>query len=73
MKCCDNKQVIGIMAKCSDQCYLAFPDGTDADGYVPENMNIGGGDYIRIHFCMNCGQMAGKFPVELPNKDEDED
>lgn len=31
--------------------------------YVPYNLNIGGGDYIEIAVCLDCGQMQGTWPV----------
>jgi hypothetical protein len=60
------------MGKCSDLCYIEYPDGTDHEGYVPKGLNIGGDDFIRINLCLNCGKIAGDFPVEIPKKDEDD-
>jgi len=37
--------------------------GRQSDGYVPDDMGIGGGDYIRLHICLECGQVQGKFPL----------
>lgn len=36
--------------------------------YVPYDLNIGGGDYIDIKVCLDCGQMQGEWPIppELP-------
>jgi hypothetical protein len=35
------------------------------DGYVPDDLGIGGGDYVEINLCLECGQVAGNWP--LPN------
>ena len=33
------------------------------EGYVPENLNIGGGDYIEFTYCLQCGKIQGDFPI----------
>ena len=33
------------------------------EGYVPGEIGIGGGDYIRMDICLDCGQVQGEFPV----------
>jgi hypothetical protein len=46
----------------------------EKEGYVPSNMNIGGGDYIEFEYCLDCGQIQGEFPLqqtELDQKEED--
>jgi hypothetical protein len=52
-----------ISAKCSDQCYIDY-NGAKQNSYVPENIGLGGGDYIEFDFCLNCGQIQGDFPLE---------
>jgi hypothetical protein len=52
-----------ITGKCSDSfgCRIA---NTDHGGYVPNDIGIGGGDYIEIVYCLNCGQIQGSnFPL----------
>lgn len=71
MECCENKRIASVNAKCSDMCYIEFPDGTDSETYVPCDIGIGGGDYIRFNYCMSCGKIQGNFPVEIPKKDDD--
>ncbi len=61
---------MSFAAKCSD-CFVAtYKNGAitikDYDGYVPYNMGIGGGDYIEAIYCLDCGQIQGKFPIEEP-------
>lgn len=38
-------------------------EGFSHDGYVPDGLGIGGGDYLNFSFCLDCGQMQGEFPV----------
>ena len=32
------------------------------DGYVPEDIGCGENDYIEFKYCLDCGQMQGKWP-----------
>jgi len=68
MSCCEKREVIRVMGKCSDLCQVMYPGGTESNGEVPYNINIGGGDYLEFDYCMNCGQMVGDFPVEIPKE-----
>lgn len=63
MKCqkCASPRVADISGKCSDCCGWSLGDNQE-DGYVPGDMGIGGGDYIEFKFCLECGQIQGKFP-----------
>lgn len=73
MKCqrCGAEKLAEVSAQCDDRCQVSFPDGKEQeDGYVPSNLGIGGGDYIEIAYCLNCGQIQGKFPVVIEEDDE---
>lgn len=72
MKCytCKNNRIAEIDAKCSDLCCVTVGDN-DQQGYVPHDMNIGGGDYIRIKYCLNCGQIQGQFPLSPTKLEQD--
>ncbi len=73
MSCCGNRNIIDFSGKCSDMFMIEADDGTfDTRNGVPENANIGGGDYVTFSFCANCGQMLGKFPIEFEEKKGDE-
>jgi hypothetical protein len=69
MKCstCGIERIARISGKTSDMFSMdCVPEGLDDyNGYVPNNMNIGGGDYIEFDYCLNCGQIQGNFPVDL--------
>ena len=62
---CGSKRIADISGKSSD-CNNISIGGTTVDvhsEYVPRDMGIGGGDYLRFSFCMDCGQMQGTFPI----------
>lgn len=63
MKCqrCQSDRVAYVGAKCSDMCNWSV-NGSEASGYVPQDMGVGGGDYLEIKFCLDCGQLQGRFP-----------
>lgn len=67
---CHSKRVANLNAKCSDCCSVSI--GTsDHDGYVPKGLGIGGGDYVEFSYCLDCGQLQGKFP--LPSAEIEKD
>lgn len=75
-KKCNSARMANISAKCSDLCFVQMND-KEHDGYVPEDMGIGGDDYVDFSFCLNCGTIEGDFPLppcELEdNEEEDKD
>jgi hypothetical protein len=32
--------------------------------YVPRYLGLGGGDYVKFEFCLECGRIQGDFPME---------
>ena len=60
--------ILCITAKCSDLCnavYIADNDNEhNSDSYVPENIGIGGGDYIELEIDMKTGQIINWIPVD---------
>ena len=64
---CSSERVVSINAKCSDLCFTRY-QGMESDGYVPNEFGIGGGDYIRIKLCIECGAVQGQFPLPEPLK-----
>ncbi len=64
MQCkkCGSNRVAIVNGKTSDMCQVILA-GNDQDGYVPHDMNIGGGDYLEFEYCLQCGQMQGQFPL----------
>jgi hypothetical protein len=53
-----------INAKCSDMCYTSVPElGLEKDGYVPNGLGIGGGDYIELTIDIETGKIDGWKPL----------
>ena len=63
-KKCGSERVAFISAKCSDLGWFSAPWlKMEKDGYLPYLEPIGGGDYLEIKVCFDCGQLQGEFPV----------
>ena len=64
MKCqtCKSERVASASAHCSDLCAVSIGQNEESD-YVPRDMGIGGGDDMHITYCLDCGQIQGKFPL----------
>ena len=56
---CEHKNTISFGGKCSDLFDLTWPDGAEYEGYVPNGIGIGGGDYIHMRVCVDCHQVIG--------------
>jgi hypothetical protein len=75
---CQSHRVASAGGKCSDLGYFTM-GSIDHDGYVPDEVGIGGGDYVEITYCLDCGQLKGKWPLETSpiergvSDDDDED
>lgn len=59
---CLSTRIASVTGKTDDRCSVAI-NGVGLDGYVPLDMSIGGGDYLRFAYCLDCGQIQGKFPL----------
>lgn len=59
---CGVKRLVGINAKPADRCQV-FSGPQNKEGYLPTDLGIGGGDYLAFKYCLDCGQIQGKFPL----------
>lgn len=59
---CKSTRIADFGAKCSDMSDTTINDVRD-DGYVPDDIGIGGGDYVQLSYCLDCGQIQGEFPL----------
>ena len=59
---CGSDRTASMSAKCSDCCFVKIGSG-EKSGYVPRDMGIGGGDYVKFHWCLDCGHIQGEWPV----------
>ena len=71
---CGSDRIYNIDGKTSD-CFCGYFQGKHCDGYVTDNVGIGGGDYIEFGYCLECGQIQGEWPVKDPDfgYEDDED
>ena len=66
---CKSQRIASVCGKTSDLCHISVnglekhPNGY----YVPDDMNIGGGDYIEFKYCLDCGQMQDQWPLVITN------
>lgn len=67
---CKSERVVAVCAKCSDCCNVDFRD-KHHDGYVPGDLGIGGGDYVDISVCLDCGQLQGEWPLPKAKIEKD--
>jgi hypothetical protein len=68
---CVHKRVIHLKGKCSDSCWVNWPDDTKTTGYVPSNLGIDqNGDYIDIKICCDCHIVLGFTPDGLKESKE---
>jgi len=62
-------KTLTISAKCSDLCFCVFyndesGNSFEKDGYVPNDLGIGGGDYVDITIDAKTGQIQGWKPLD---------
>jgi hypothetical protein len=56
---CTHDRTLSLSAKCSDMCYVNWPDGTSSDGYAPNIDGLGGGDNVDVKVCIDCKVVIG--------------
>lgn len=66
---CGSNRVASVQSHGRDCNYVQIGDRSH-DGYMPQDMGVGGGDDVYFDFCMDCGQIQGTFPLP-PCKLED--
>lgn len=59
---CKSERILTVRAKCNDM-FSWEVDDQECHGYVPRDLGIGGGDYVKFQLCLNCGQLQGEFPI----------
>lgn len=68
---CVPKRKAYVQAKCLDM-FSVFTDNNEYNGYVLNDIGIGGGDYIEFSYCLNCGKIEGNFPLPLTKLEKGE-
>lgn len=71
MKCqkCQSSRVAEVGGKCSDLCHASLGDRSH-NGYVPDDLGVGGGDYLDVTYCLDCGYLQGKWPLPKSKLEE---
>lgn len=61
---CGSTRMMSVCGKSRDLNGIQIPHlNIDHDGYVPDGLGIGDGDYIEFTVCLDCGQIQGWKPV----------
>jgi hypothetical protein len=61
---CNSIKLLSVCGHSRDSFDMTnLETGEEYDGYVPEEIGIGGGDDVEFIYCANCGQIQGAFPV----------
>ena len=68
---CNSKRVASVTGKTGDCCGVCVGNKS-SEGHVPDDMNIGGGDFLNFYFCLTCGTIQGLWPL-LKTKIEQEE
>lgn len=68
---CSSERIAKVHAKASDLHHVKIARN-EHDGYLPHDFGIGGGDDVDFSYCLDCGQIQGKFPLELTELEQKE-
>jgi hypothetical protein len=66
---CGSTRIMDVCGKVSDM-FGAGTQGKQYSGYVPAGLNIGEGDYLEFGYCLDCGRIQGKFPIDMKTIDK---
>jgi hypothetical protein len=62
---CGSKKLVSIVSKTSDRNNMWVGHlNYEHDGYVLPDLGVGEDDYIDFTYCLYCGKIQGKFPIE---------
>ena len=64
---CNSDRVLSLNGKTADMCCSRFK-GERRDDYPPRVKGLGGGDYISVEVCLECGQVQGEWPQPDPEE-----
>lgn len=67
---CNSTRIGDMSAKCSD-CFSITIESNEHQGYVPCDIGIGSDDYVEMRYCLDCGQIQGKFPLPKSEMEKD--
>jgi len=61
---------LGFNAKCADRFFCSIGNNEHND-YPPEDIGLGGGDYVKGKLCLDCGQLQGKWPLPISELEQE--
>jgi hypothetical protein len=70
-KKCQSDRVLNFSGKCNDTFSMSLKDKY-YEGYIPSYIGIGGGDYLKMKLCLDCGTVVGNFPIEKIEIEQDQ-
>jgi hypothetical protein len=59
---CQSNRILFVSGKTSDLCFCQI-ENKEHNGYVPDDLGIGSGDYLEFNLCLDCGQIQDQFPL----------
>jgi hypothetical protein len=67
MRCqrCASERLATVQSHASDMHDVQIGERESASYYLPYDLGIGGGDDLRMTYCLRCGQIQGNFPLPL--------
>ena len=69
---CKSERLCSVYGKSAD-CSRVEIGNVEHLGYIPYHLGVGGGDDIEFVFCMDCGQLQGKFPLPVHELEQQEE
>ena len=69
---CKSDRIVSMYGKVSDLCSVAIGEN-EHQGFVPDDMGVGGGDDLDFEYCADCGQLQGEFPLHQMKLERDSD
>lgn len=60
---CSSKRIASILSHAADR-HIVWIGTVEHVDYLPRDMGIGGGDDNQFTYCLDCGQIQGKWPLE---------
>lgn len=61
---CSSHRVMKVSSHASDMHNASIGHQRHC-GYLPYDIGLGGGDDLRMEFCLDCGQIQGTFPLPI--------
>jgi hypothetical protein len=69
---CGSSRVLEVSGNVANTCCIVMGQNEVVD-CVPDNLGIGGGDFMEFEYCLECGQIQDTFPVDDPEWESEND